>query len=68
VGNLHGAQNDDQKNAQKREEKSPGTFGAINAACFTHTIQLYRRMRGWVDERAQGCLVEDRDVERLRLL
>jgi hypothetical protein len=46
VRNLHGAEDNDQKNAEEREEDSPGRFGARAADFFTHTIQLYRRMRG----------------------
>jgi hypothetical protein len=46
VGDLHGAEEDDQQDAKEREEDSPGRFGACAADFFTHTIQLYRRMRG----------------------
>jgi len=70
VRDLNGAEDDDQQDTEEREEDSPGSFGARAAEFFTHTIQLYRRMRGrylrmrgWVEEGAQGGLVEDGDVE-----
>ena len=70
VRDLNGAEDDDQQDTEEREEDSPGSFGARAAEFFTHTIQLYSRMRGrylrmrgWVEEGAQGGLVEDGDVE-----
>ena len=50
VRDLHGAQNDNQKDADQREENSPRAVGTIPLVFFTHTTQLYRRMRGWVEE------------------
>jgi hypothetical protein len=33
---LYRAQGDDQKNAEQREEDSPGMVGAMSLACVTH--------------------------------
>jgi hypothetical protein len=38
VRDLHGAQDDDQKDTEEREEESPRRFGA--AVFSAHTIQL----------------------------
>jgi len=48
VRDLDGAEDDDQQDAKEREEDSPGRFGARAADFFTHTIELYRKMRGRV--------------------
>ena len=70
VRNLHGSQDDDQQHAEQRKENSPRSFGARLSAGSTHTLKLYLRMHGWergmrgsVEQRAQGRLVEDGDAE-----
>jgi hypothetical protein len=40
VRDLHGAQDDDQKDADKREEDSPRTIGARLSVVSTHTSPL----------------------------
>ena len=55
MGDLHGAGNNDQKNAEQREEDSPRTLGASTLVTKPHTRPLYRRVwdaclggRGWI--------------------
>ena len=36
VRNLNRAEEDDQKNAEEREENSPGMVGAKSLVCVTH--------------------------------
>jgi hypothetical protein len=45
MSDLHGAQDDDQKDADEREENSPGMVSALSLACVTHIKQLYHQ--GW---------------------
>jgi len=40
VRDLHGAQNDNQKDAGEREENSPGSIGARLSVVSTHTLKL----------------------------
>src|ERR1039457_3874351 len=56
MGDLHGAGNNDQKNAEQREEDSPRMRSAGSEAVMTHTRPLYRRVwdtclggRGWIE-------------------
>lgn len=56
MGDLHGAGNNDQKNAEQREEDSPRTRSARSEAVMTHIRPLYRRVwdaclggRGWIE-------------------
>ena len=37
---LHGAQNDNQKDAEEREENSPGSIGSRLSVGSTHTLEL----------------------------
>ncbi len=40
VRDLHCAQNDNQKDAEEREESSPGCIGARLSVVSTHTLKL----------------------------
>jgi hypothetical protein len=40
VRDLHGAQNDNQKDAGEREESSPGSIGVRLSVVSTHTLKL----------------------------
>ena len=45
VRDLHRAQGGDQKDAEQREEDSPGMVGAMSPVCVTHIRQFYERSR-----------------------